>query len=149
MKVAATGRLVALLAMALLPLLAVACPASESEGPGGTGGAGGAPCDAPNMVFKTTCTGANCHGPGPFPPDFQGDPTGLVVGRASISVAPCTGMPIVNAANPAASVLLTRINGATCGEQMPSNIDNPDARRPVLTQQQIDCVTSWVMSKKQ
>jgi hypothetical protein len=147
-KIASGTRLVALLAMALLPLAAAACPASDMGGNGGTGGVSG--CDAPNMVFKTTCTGSNCHGPGPFPPSFEvADPSSMLVGQPALtSTSSCTGMPLVNAADPAASVLLTRLKGATCGEQMPSNFDMPDALRVPITQQQLDCVTSWVMAKK-
>lgn len=111
----------------------------------GTGGAT-AGCDAPTQVFQTSCVGSVCHEAGsPFAGVFSVASTrSSLVGKASMSAAPCAGKPIIDGANPSASVLLTRIMGATCGEQMPSKLVNPN--NPPLSQTAMDCVTSWVQT---
>jgi hypothetical protein len=132
----------------LLPLLA-GCPGSlegtfPPPGGGGTGGtgAGGAAgvCDAPTMVFATRCS--FCH-PLLAQPDLtMNPPPDLTVVMSTMASTGCVGMPLVNATTPADSVLLKRISGTTCGDQMPMG-------GPYLSATEIACVTSWVMSKAQ
>ncbi len=145
---------------AMTPLISGCSGGPDSAGGGGTAGSGGMSgagntggggitCDAPTIVFIPSCSsGAVCHGPSElFPPNLAlADPTPGLVGVKSKSIAPCTNLPIVNAADPATSVLLTRINGTACGEQMPSQLDGA---QPPLTADEMACVTSWVLSKKQ
>lgn len=130
-------------------------PGSGGMTGGGTGGAvmpgtggSGPPCDAPNMVFKTTCDGAACHSVGsPFGVFATDTPeTGLVGKNALLSTGPCNGRPLIDSANPENSVVLTRVKGMTCGEVMPAKSIDPMA--VPLTQAQIDCLTSWVASKR-
>lgn len=114
----------------------------------GTGGTSGPPCDAPNMVFKTTCDGAACHSTGsPFGVFATDTPeTGLVGKNALLSTGTCNGKPLIDTANPANSVVLIRVKGDTCGEVMPAKSIDPMA--VPLTPAQIDCLTSWIASKR-
>lgn len=151
-------RSIGLLASIILVLAATGCPGTldprfAPETPGGTGGmaggTGGAtgtggmgmplpPCDAPTMVFVTTCGAAGCHDGATFSPNLASDQLANLVGaHAFSSGAPCKGQLLLNPAAPASSVLLTRMSGKTCGEQMPFGA-------AALPQSAIDCVTSWV-----
>jgi hypothetical protein len=102
----------------------------------GTGGAS-APCDAPAMVFPS-CVNANCHKPmGPYPPDLSAaGVANLKTTNALFSSGPCANQPFITA-DKANSPILKRIQGTTCGPQMPMGL-------PALMPDQISCVTSWV-----
>lgn len=136
----------------LLPLLA-GCPGSlegtfpplnGGGGTGGAGGGGGPACDAPAQVFMTGCF--FCHGNGgvPQPPDLATVPIemNLLAVNSTSPMSTCMGQPFINKANPAASVIIKRVSGTTCGPLMPFGATAP-------AQATIDCVTSWVMSKSQ
>jgi len=116
---------------------------SGSGGSGsGSGGSMGMGCDAPNMIFKM-CADAACHSPGPFFPDLSGDPWANLVGKkASFG---CTDMNYVNSTKPAAGVLLKRLMGSECGNQMPQ--PKGGGSFTALTAAQIQCVTDWITSK--
>ncbi|MEO5769579.1 MAG: hypothetical protein ABIS92_14595 [Polyangia bacterium] len=159
--VARLSTLALLAGLLVLPVLA-GCPGSLGAGPWpdstggggatgtggnsspGSGGSGVAACDAPNMIFMPKCSEARCHGPaGLFPPDFS-KLNALKTTKATSSTMTCAMKLITDPATPAMTVLMARINGTTCGEQMPSKLFNPDVT--YLTQQEIECVSSWVTS---
>jgi hypothetical protein len=133
----------------LLPILS-GCPGSLEGafppppgmgGTGGAGGAGGAPvdCDAPTMVFAPKCS--FCH-PVLAQPDLTMNPPPNLAAVMTTMSPGCENMPIINAASPSSSVILKRISGTTCGNQMPLNL-------PALSPTEIDCVTNWVISNAQ
>jgi cellulose 1,4-beta-cellobiosidase len=117
--------------------------ASTSSGAAGgtTGGtSGGGTCDAPDMIFTTTCGAAGCHNAASAA--FAGNLDLVSPGLASRLVnVPANAMPslfYIDTANPSQSVLLTKLTSTPpFGAQMPY-LSTP------LSSSQIQCVTEWV-----
>jgi hypothetical protein len=115
---------------------------SGGSGTGGGSGSGGSTvaCDAPTMVFKTTCGGTGCHDQGITPALLSASVNTMLVGKPAVFTSNCaSGTNLVNPALPLDGVLLRRIKGGDCGTQMPSG-------KPALTSAQIQCVTDWLTS---
>ena len=151
-----SGRLVTravLGATALLGLVAtVGCPGTLDPSllGGGSGGSGPPPnvCDAPNMVFATTCTTVGCHPQGNtmFGAGLDLSPSG-VVGRLlnkgpstnTNAGASCTGYGkayLVPNTNPAQGLLLDKMDPSiSCGTVMP--------QVGSVTSAQVTCLNAW------
>jgi hypothetical protein len=113
-------------------------PMSMTGGMGGAGGGGGSsgPCNAPAQVFGSPGKIGKCnfcHVAGGTPPDLT---TPHVTGVSDSGFSKCLGQPFINTNNRAASVILKRIMGRSCGDQMPLGIP--------LNAADMACVTSWV-----
>lgn len=113
-------------------------------GSDGGGGAAGAPpvaggCDG-FQVLQTYCATSGCHGnPGSAFGDFA---SGEDAAREFVGVESgiaCAGQgAIVDADNPSASLLVTKINGeAECGQPMPPTGEQ-------LSDEDIACVEEWI-----
>jgi hypothetical protein len=116
---------------------------SGGSGMSGSGGGSGTVCDAPTKVLPG-CVSAACHKPtGPFTPDLMAGAsdgtmkTRLAGSTAIYSMSTCNGQPIINSADRASSTLLKRIQGTSCGPQMPNDL-------PPLNSADMECLTSWV-----
>jgi hypothetical protein len=107
----------------------------------GTGGGGAGPCDAPAMVFPS-CISAACHKPtGGFGPDLSpAGLAGLTTMTTLFSTGPCAGKTFITPADKANSPLLKKVQGDTCGAQMPYMM-------PPLPTDQINCIVGWVNSQ--
>jgi hypothetical protein len=120
-----------------------------SSGTGGEGsdagesGSGGssAPCNAPVMIFASSCAMSGCHGAGDFLDLSGNDPSAHLIGKPEVLSPSCAGMDLVNSTAPADGVLFKLLTGKTCGEQMPL------APYAALTMGQVNCVRDWIMSK--
>lgn len=138
-------------------------PGSGGAGPSSSGGAGGTggsspigtggmsspACNAPVMVFKPTCAGMLCHDAGSQFGVFAVDsPDGALVDKPAALAGPCGGRKLVDTAAPEDSVLLARLKGTTCGTLMPYSFNPAAMPAIVLTSDQIECVNSWVLSKR-
>lgn len=118
--------------------------------PAARGGAGGAPppmteqvfCDAVSMVFIPRCGGGSCHSR----PDvaFGDFAIGTAEAESLVNVQsvrnPICGL-VIDPVNPSESLILRKVIGdfpsPTCGGAMPVTGGE-------LTDEQIDCVASWV-----
>jgi hypothetical protein len=120
--------------------------ANNPQGQGGSGGA--TPCDAPKMVFATSCAIPGCHAAssaGGAGLDLastgvvgrllgQGPSTNVAAGAVCDSV----GKPyLVAGSNPATGLLIDKIDAAkvTCG--------SPMSVLGQLTSTQITCLSAW------
>lgn len=118
-----------------------------STGVGGTGGITPTPsdesfCDAPTEVLKVSCGGGSCHSnPDATIGDFAvgAAEAESYVGVPSVRNAAC-GV-IIDPADPSESLMLRKVTGdfpsPTCGGAMPVS-------GPELTNQQMDCLESWL-----
>jgi hypothetical protein len=114
----------------------------EASDDGGTGSGGSsAPCNAPKMIFASSCAMSGCHGAGDFLDLSGNDPSTHLIGKPQVLSPSCAGMDLVNSTPPANGVLFKLLTGNTCGTQMPLP---PYA---ALTMEQVDCVRDWIMSK--
>ena len=121
--------------------------ANNPTGQGGSGG-GATPCDAPKMVFATSCAIAGCHAPN------SAGGAGLDLGSAGVvgrllgqgpstntsGGALCTdaGKPyLVAGSNPATGLLMDKMDAAklTCGTAM--------SLLGQLTAAQLTCLSAW------
>lgn len=114
------------------------------SGQTGTGGSSGMTCDAVKQVFMPSCaSNGSCHQPvGVFPPKLDGT-ADLKTLTALTSTGPCAGKKIIEPADRANSVLITRVKGDSCGHQMPDMMLGI-AGIQHLSQTDVDCLTSWV-----
>jgi hypothetical protein len=120
------------------------------EVPAGRGGSGATSaggdeelfCDAVSTVFKLRCGGGSCHSnPGATIGDFA---VGTAEAESYVNVQsvrnPVCGL-IIDPVEPADSLILRKVVGGfpspTCGGAMPVTGGE-------LTDDQIDCVASWV-----
>ena len=116
-----------------------------SSGTGGDSGSGGdgagpPPCDAPTMVFQTSCAATGgCHTATDSLTLVGSDVEKNVIGVKATQTITCNGMNLVNPAPPADGVLLKVLTGNTCGIEMPIG--------PALMPEQIDCIRGWINSK--
>jgi hypothetical protein len=122
-------------------------PNGNPAGQGGTGG-GVAPCDAPKMVFASSCAITGCHAPN------TAGGAGLDLGSAGVAArllgqgpstdvaasAVCTsvGKPyLVPGSNPATGLLMDKMDAAkvTCGSTM--------SVLGQLSASQLTCLSAW------
>jgi hypothetical protein len=116
--------------------------AGGDSGDGGGSGGSPAPCDAPKMVFATSCAAmAGCHTAADFLNLTGDDAATRLIGKPEILSPMCAGMNLVNKTPPADGVLFKLLTGTTCGTQMPLPPAAP------LTMEQMNCVRDWITSK--
>ncbi|HEY4185657.1 MAG TPA: hypothetical protein VGP07_11335 [Polyangia bacterium] len=114
---------------------------SGSGGAVGSGGSTATVCDAPNTVIKTSCATSSCHG-GPQPPSLLASGlAGRLIGQPGSECPPSTEKNLVDSTKPASGLLLLRIAGSTCIEQMP-----PPPASPLSAADQ-QCIVDWLNSQ--
>jgi hypothetical protein len=110
----------------------------------GTGGTTVACTDAVTQVIQRDksaggCLASDCH-TSLFPPKLAPgmlDKEMLKTLKGTSFSGPCIDQPLINTANPSASVLLKKVLGTECGTQMPFGL-------PALSQADKDCIAAWV-----
>ncbi len=94
--------------------------------------------DVETQLLQVSCGISGCHA-GPAPeaaldlesPDARAR---LVQAQATSS---CAGEPLIDAANPTASVLYRKVSGTECGTQMPASGN-------LLSAAEVDCIRLWM-----
>jgi hypothetical protein len=129
------------------------------EASGGGGGPAGT-CDG-TVVLATSCSnGPFCHASGSTAPPTGGvelvtPPAGMTLGQSlynrpatHATTLGCSSTPqelIIDAGDPARSLLLTKVTGTTAGVDFACGVSMPPAEAP-LSARDIGCLTEWVYS---
>lgn len=125
----------------------------EGGGTGGGGnGSGGAAasCDAPSVVFQTSCVGTGCHGSTNSAAALDltvSDPFTAYKDKAGSAESVCGEHQVIDSANPEQSLLYSKMfpadheKFAGCGIPMPFGPATPEQAT------QAACVLSWIQGK--
>lgn len=117
---------------------------------GGGAGPGGTACDRATEIFADpmVCAGSSCHGVAGTPftlpwVDLVTDPATLATRLSTtMGTSDCVGLPILDPANPAMSLLLTKLSDAPpCGATMPY------LPTYTLSEEDRQCINDWVLSQ--